>query len=277
MAVKTLLNSFKNLANLSLTAATSARRIPILNASNEVIGSDSMPNVLKALMSSSIPVANVNQAMFNGDLAKAVFDNVFIALTEVSNGATRSCRLSDFATYNNSSYVVDGVLIVEGGESLVIAKDQMTLPWGNTSDSHTATGNPVISDRKLVLKNTLEGDVLTAQAYTKDEYKPTTTAIGYVSNYSTINGYSSGQSYASRGAGNWFLSSIKQLMMIRANACKINLAIALIGGTQLDLTQAYWSSTESSTNYAWYLYFSTGAVNYTGKKYSYRVRPVSAF
>lgn len=274
MAVKTLLNSFKSLANLSLTAATSARRIPILNASNEVIGSDSMANVLKALMASSPAAA---QDLFNGNVAKALFDNIFIAVTRVSDGVSMSCRISDWATYNNSSYVVDGVLIVEGGESLVIAKDQMTLPWGNTSDSHTATGNPVISDRKLVLKNTLEGDVLTAQAYTKDEYKPTTTAIGYVSNYSTINGYSSGQSYASRGAGSWFLPSIKQLMMIRANACKINLVMALIGGTQLELTQAYWSSTEYSTNTAWSLSFSLGYVYTSNKKHSNRVRPVAAF
>ena len=257
MAVKTLLNSFKALANLSLTAATNARRIPILNASNEMVGSDSMANVLKALMASSPEVA---QDLFNGNVAKALFDNIFIAVTQVSNGYSLACRISDWATYNNSSYVVDGVLIVEGGESLVIAKDQMTLPWGNTSDSHTATG-----------------DVLTAQAYTKDEYKPTTTAIGYVSNYSTINGYSSGQSYASRGAGNWFLPSIKQLMMIRANACKINLAMALIGGTQLDLTQVYWSSTEYSASNAWILYFSNGNVGGSYKKSSCRVRPVAAF
>ena len=271
---KTILTAFKNLCNLSNTAATNARRLPMLNASNEVVGSDSMANVAKALFASS---PTVDQSLLSGLLAKSMFDNVFIAVTRVSDGYSMSCRLSDWASYNNASYAVDGVLIVEGGESLVIAKNQTALPWGNTSDSHTATGNPLISDRKLCIPNTADGKTLTAQAYTKDEYQPATTAIGYVSTYSTINGYSSGQSYASRGAGNWFLPSIKQLLMIRANACKINVAMALIGGTQLDLDQAYWSSTEKSQDIAWGLYFSGGHV-YTGnKKTSIRVRPVCAF
>ena len=271
---KNILTAFKNLCNLSLSAATSARRLPILNASNEIIGSDSMANVAKALFASS---PAVDQTLFNGALAKAMFDNIFIAVTRVNDGYSMACRLSDWASYNNADYAVDGVLVVEGDEHLVIAKDQMTLPWGNTSDSHTATGNPTISDRKLVIPNTLDGKTLTAQAFTKDEYKPTTTAIGYVSNYSTINGYSTGQSYASRGAGNWFLPSIKQLLMIRANACKINMALSLINGTPLDLSQAYWSSTEDSPGNAWHLNFGNGHVGGNSKKYSYRVRPVAAF
>jgi hypothetical protein len=269
-----LLNAFKEYCDLSSAAASNARRLPILNASNEIIGSDSIPNVGKAIMASS---PSVDQSFFNGAIAKALFDNIFIAVTRVSDGYSFAVRLSDWATYNNSEYAKDGVLVVEGDEQLVVACDEMSLPWGNTSDSHTATGNPVISDRKLVIPNTLDGKTLTAQAYTKAEYQPTSTAIGYVSNYSTINGYTTGQSYASRGAGNWFLPSIKQLMMIRANACKINLAMALIGGTELTLSAAYWSSTEHSTASAWYLTFYYGTVTTYNKKYSYRVRPVSAF
>ena len=271
---KTILNAFKALCDLSSTAATNARRLPILNASNEIIGSDSMANVCKSIMASS---PAVDQSLFNGPIAKALFDNIFIAVTRVSDGYSFAVRLSDWATYNNSEYAKDGVLVIEGDEQLVVACDEMNLPWGNTSDSHTATGNPVISDRKLVIPNTLDGKTLTAQAYTKAEYQPTSTAIGYVSNYSTINGYTTGQSYASRGAGNWFLPSIKQLMMIRANACKINLAMALIGGTELTLSAAYWSSTGHSTINAWNLHFGNGDVTNGTKKYSSRVRPVSAF
>ena len=59
---------------------------------------------------------------------------------------------------------------------------------------------------------------------------------------------------------------------------KINYALSLIeGATQLAET-AYWSSTEFSATYAWYLFLFDGfATGYAKATSQLRVRPVSAF
>lgn len=269
---KTFLIAFKNLCNLSLTAATNARRLPILNASNEVIGSDSMANVAKALMASA---QTVDQSYFNGDLAKAIFDNIFIAVTKVGGGVPYAAHPSKFATYNNANYVVDGVLIVCGDKKFVIAKTETALPWGNTSASHAASGNTVISDRDQAMAD-FNGNTRTATAGSVSEYSPVTAAPGYCNAFSTVAGYSSGVSYTRRGAGAWYLPSLGELLVMWSQMYKINQVMALIGGDPLT-ENAYWASTESSTNGAWFLLFSNGGVGGTNKKNSCRVRPVAAF
>lgn len=63
-----------------------------------------------------------------------------------------------------------------------------------------------------------------------------------------------------------------------ANYTKINYALSKISGATLLSKQPYWSCTEASAQYAWYLSFSTGHQSYSGKSSGqYRVRPVSAF
>lgn len=269
---KTILTTFKNLCNLSLTAATNARRLPILNASNEVIGSDSMANVAKALMASA---PTVDQSYFNGELAKAIFDNIFIAVTKVDGGTPYAVHPSKFATYNNANYVVDGVLIVCGDKKFVIAKTETALPWGNTSDSHAASGNTAISDRDQAMAD-FNGKTRTATACAVSEYSPATAAPGYCNAFSTVAGYSSGVSYTRRGAGAWYLPSLGELFVMRSQMYKINQVMSLIGGDPLT-DNAYWSSTEYSTINAWYLTFSYGTVTSGTKKGSCRVRPVAAF
>ena len=67
-------------------------------------------------------------------------------------------------------------------------------------------------------------------------------------------------------------------MMIYANMRKIYYALSLIeGATQLGETW-YWSSTEYSATYAWYLGLNYGnAYDYTKATSQGRVRAVSAF
>ena len=68
--------------------------------------------------------------------------------------------------------------------------------------------------------------------------------------------------------------------MMYSNALKINYALSLIkGATQLDLGSWYWTSTETSSQGAWGLYFSVGALIGWSDKVQDKghVRPVSAF
>ena len=53
--------------------------------------------------------------------------------------------------------------------------------------------------------------------------------------------------------------------------------MTIIGGTPLNRSQWYWSSTESSATNAWYLHFGTGSFFNNGKPSEGSVRPVSAF
>lgn len=55
---------------------------------------------------------------------------------------------------------------------------------------------------------------------------------------------------------------------------EINEKLREIGGKELD--EAYWSSTEYYSTGAWYVYFSSGNVDYNSKSGSFVVRPVVA-
>ena len=69
-----------------------------------------------------------------------------------------------------------------------------------------------------------------------------------------------------------------EMMMIYANMRKVNYALSLIeGATQLAETW-YWTSTEYSATFAWYLYLGYGfAASGTKAAGQGRVRAVSAF
>lgn len=67
--------------------------------------------------------------------------------------------------------------------------------------------------------------------------------------------------------------------MIYANMTKINYALSLITGATQLVEDWYWTSTEGSATYAWYLSLGDGITGYwlTKASYSGRVRAVSAF
>ena len=74
-----------------------------------------------------------------------------------------------------------------------------------------------------------------------------------------------------------YIPSLGQLYFILAHFREINEALNAVGGDPLqDLW--YWTSTEFSATYAWYLYLYYGtAGGYTKATYQVRVRAVSAF
>ena len=79
-------------------------------------------------------------------------------------------------------------------------------------------------------------------------------------------------------AGRWWLPSLGELFCIYANMRKINYALSLIEGATPLAETWYWSSTEYSATYAWFLTldngYEDGGTKATGTG---RVRPVSAF
>lgn len=74
-------------------------------------------------------------------------------------------------------------------------------------------------------------------------------------------------------AGKYYLPSIAQMRTMTKYRDEIDDMVTLISGSTL-IKERYWSSTENSSNYAWYVNVSNGnitVINY--KAYTYRVRP----
>lgn len=69
-----------------------------------------------------------------------------------------------------------------------------------------------------------------------------------------------------------YIPSVAQLHLILLNINEINKALEYVGGTPLK-EDCYWSSTESSSNFSWYVNFYSGGTWRYGKSYSYAVRP----
>ena len=87
-------------------------------------------------------------------------------------------------------------------------------------------------------------------------------------------------SYKTEGtqAGDWYLPAMGELYAIYVNKDVLNIALRKIGGTKLEASFIYWSSSESSRDNAWYLTISGGNVSDDTKGSRFNsVRPVLAF
>lgn len=75
----------------------------------------------------------------------------------------------------------------------------------------------------------------------------------------------------------WYMPCLLELNAVCANKEEINELLKLVGGDPLSLDKNYWSSTEYSANYSWYVYFGSGYSGTSNYKFStYVVRPAVA-
>nr|UWD75647.1 MAG: Protein of unknown function (DUF1566) [Bacteriophage sp.] len=104
--------------------------------------------------------------------------------------------------------------------------------------------------------------------------KGITTGGGSYTSYATI-GHVLNTFLASpdaKGYDDWYIPSCPQLSLIWMNLNSVNKALSDIGGQKFNNIKGYWSSSEYSSLYGWYVYFRDGGV-YSYQKYSgYRVR-----
>lgn len=234
-----------------------------MSASQYIPLSDGSGNVTK------ITLANLKASLLAGLNLNAMNDGVFIMFHRKSDNYPLAVKPDKWASYQNSGEIAEGVLVVEGGKMLVVAPTEATLYW---SSAAVSAGGKTTSDRLTALDD-WAGKTSTAAQITHNECKTESYAPGFCASYSRTNANGKGLT-----AGRWWLPSLGELMMIYANMRKINYALSLINGaTQLAET-AYWSSTEYSAPYAWYLHLYHGYANTSTKAATqYRVRPVSAF
>ena len=72
------------------------------------------------------------------------------------------------------------------------------------------------------------------------------------------------------------MPSVKELNTLYANKAAVNAALTKVNATTLG-NEYYWSSTESSSNYAWILWVDGGGRSINLKYITSYVRPVLAF
>lgn len=234
-----------------------------VNTSQFIPLSDGSGNVTK------ISLENLKTALLAGIDPNSINDGVFIMFHRNSDNYPLMVKPHKWASYQNSGEIAEGVVVVEGGKILVVAPTETSLYW---SSAAVSGGGKTTTDRLTALDD-WTGKANTAAQITHTECSGASYAPGFCAQYSRVNANGKGLT-----AGRWWLPSLGELMMIYANMRKINYALSLIeGATQLAETW-YWSSTESSAAYAWFLGLgSGGAGGYSKAASQGRVRAVSAF
>lgn len=237
--------------------------VTTVNTSQYIPLTDASGNVTK------VTLANLKAALLGGLNLNAMNDGVFIMFHRKSDNYPLAVKPDKWASYQNSGEIAEGVMVVEGGKILVVAPTEATLYW---SSAAVSAGGKITTDRETAL-NDWTGKTSTAAQITHSECNTESYAPGFCASYERVNANGQGLT-----AGKWWLPSLGELMMIYANMRKINYALSLINGaTQLAETW-YWSSTELSATYAWYLYLYDGNAGGGAKAtHQPRVRPVSAF
>lgn len=212
-----------------------------------------------------------------------LYDGVFIMFHRKSDNTPLAVRLSEWASYQNNGEVAEGVLLIEGGRHLVIAPTEgVDKKWSSkpvsssdTSGSVQITGVTTTGDRITALNDFAGRANTTAIINGSTSSNVTDTdayAAGFCNRYSRTNANGEGLT-----AGRWWLPSEGEMAMIWANFDKINYALSKISGATQLVQTWYWSSTQNSASYAWYLYLGGGNVGSHYKFAQGRVRPVSAF
>jgi len=249
----TLLNAIKRLANIDTSAADTLRtaevtpRLPLLNGSNEMVG--------------SAPLSSV-----------AMFDGVFVYYFSSSADASkRYPRLIKPENWKASLGTPVGVVLTSGGKSLVIALDEATLKW---SSADTTGTHPTYITSLALSAADFDGKANTALSAAYSQCAGSEYAPYFCTHYEKKN--SDGGAEKGLLAGEWWLPSHGELILIYANMNKVNYALSVCGGTPLPAA-GHWSSTELSSTYAWGVNVSNGSVhNHTKSSSSYHVRPVAA-
>ena len=207
-------------------------------------------------------------------IAKADLANALASFVPATKGevwivyldSDKSMILVPWEQWTTSRTDAVGVAIMSGGRRLLIAPHESSLYWSSAAGS----GGAVTTTVKAVADVDYAGQSNTSKIVASAAFAGD--GEGYAPGYCTA--YSNG----GVDTGSWWLPSLGELGMIYEKYDAINAALEKISGaTQLSRV-TYWSSTEYSATYAWYLYFSSGSRwSATKAAYKFRVRPVTAF
>ena len=218
---------------------------------------------------------------------RSLYDGCFIMFHEQSGGNPLAVPYADWTERQNSGEEADGVLIVEGGHSLVIAPHEKLCPWSSHPGTATTPAN-YTSGNRIALLDAWKGKEHTSKIcaessspFYEESNNPSTKntyAPGYCYNYTPHVASDGGVKKKGLSAKKYWLPCIAELMMIYTHKHRINAGLALIKGANPLLLDRYWSSIEDdSSNNSWMLNLANGKFGITMKNNELNVRPVSAF
>lgn len=204
----------------------------------------------------------------------------------VSNGVYAVTADGRLINYNSADATATGVALVAGEHKFMIAKSDATnngsnynLYWNMSySDlSLTNYGNADGTNRYGYLGGTstpqLNKDFTTWTAGALSDFngKANTAAIAAASSdtrdmCTVLNTFNASDSH-----DDWYVPACGQLALMYLNMTEINAALTKIGGTAL-AAEYYWSSSEGSSDAAWFVGFLDGYVNGYYRDYENRVR-----
>ena len=241
----------------TVTTVTASQTIPLTDANGGI---------------TKISLADLKAALLDGINLNSINDGIFIMFHRKSDDYPLMVKPDKWTSYQNSGEIAEGVVIVEGGKILVVAPTEAPSTGLLWSSAAVSAGGKTTTDR-LVAFDDWSGKANTAAQITHDECNDPAYAPGFCAAYSRVNANGKGLT-----AGRWWLPSEGELMMIYANIRKINYALSFINGATPLVETWYWSSTEGSAYYAWFLGlydgYARGSTKATDKG---RVRAVSAF
>lgn len=219
---------------------------------------------------------------------RTLYDGCFIMFHQQSDGWPVAVPYADWTNLQISGEEADGILIVEGGHSLVVAPHEKSCYW-SSKPGEVAADSSYDSRFRVKLLNQWDGKERTSNicgtsrspfyeesnnSLTKDTYAP-----GYCYNYTPHVASDGGTKKKGLSAGKYWLPCVAELMMIYTHKYRINAGLALISGANQLSENWYWSSNEISATDAWVLCLGDGNLDGQCPKISnnFKVRPVSAF
>lgn len=214
-------------------------------------------------------------------------DAVMIAYARKSDGYVLYSKIEKWAALQASGETALGVLVNYGDCRVILAPDDdgAGIPWSSAHGTpDTDTSLPNITSKSAAIKDA-DGAANTAAilAASKTGFITNTTdyAAGFCNAYSRTIQYTATdgtKKTAGLPAGKWYLPSLRELWAIYTHLNAVQRALGSISGAKAMALATHWSSTESSSSYAWNLYFSTGILSINNKSTGRcRVRPCAAF
>lgn len=212
--------------------------------------------------------------------------------TTIDNGVYAVTADEKLINYNEADESCIGVALVAGEHKFMIAKSDATndgsnynLYWTNNtsdlsltnytkSDGTNGSGYLPKPDGTFGGSTHLSDDFTTWTNGALSDFngKANTAVIAAASSHAkdmctVLNTFNASDSFK-----DWYVPACGQLALMYLNMTEINAALAKIGGTAL-AAEHYWSSSELSSYFAWYVYFDGGFVYYDLKgNDGYRVR-----
>lgn len=223
-----------------------------------------------------ISLADLRTAVLDGlPPIEAAIDNVFIVMCRQYYPLPQLVSAKNYASLVSATNIACGILVIEGGRSLVVSLREAACPWSSAAMVGGATSTQVRVTAMADFNGKENTAAILAHSTSSAINNTSAYAPGYCNLYSSP--ASDGKGYT---AGKWWLPSLGELMMIRSNKQKINYCLSVISGADPLSDKDYWSSTEKDPNSAWTVGLGdSGAVIcdwYNKKQINHCIRPVTA-